>query len=162
MDFLRKAFEVLYDHFIVAVIVAVLLIVLAFLRRQVTSLINRVFGGIQVQGEWKTKITRGGGAEEEHEDAELHQLLNRVWGTTKSRPTASGRRIYHVKGWIGGEKLCLLYTQTGGLGYDHGAIILRIDSEGLMMTGYEVGTDLATVTKEISPFRYTWERVRDE
>jgi hypothetical protein len=87
--------------------------------------------------------------EKRHEDAELHQFLNWVWGEAKwnSNPAIS----YIVRGHIVGQQLSLIYRERNGL--DSGAILLDVKTKELM-EGFEVGHDPGTAAIYSNPYRW--------
>jgi hypothetical protein len=86
-----------------------------------------------------------------HENAELHQFLNWVWGEAIAQSDPTTR--YIVRGQIVGEKLSLVYRERNG--FDSGAILLDVKTKDLMQ-GFEVGRD--STTGAIYTNSYTWRR----
>lgn len=146
---MTSVFEMLVEHGVTIVIVALIMAALSLS----VSWISRMFAKIHVQGKWETTLNRDG-KDAKHEIVQLHQFLSRVWGQTKTKDAES--RVYQVSGRIVGDKLCMVYRQAKGDGFDCGAILLSIMPGGKMMEGYEVGINLAT--SGTYSYVYKWSR----
>lgn len=142
---------------LVSLIVAAIILAITSMWRGGRAFINRLFGFISVQGHWTTELTRSAGPQQ-HEQGELNQFFNRVWGKTWTWPKPPDGKVktYEVKGWIQGQRLILTYHQTDGPGFDSGACVLFINNDGENLIGFEVGPDTETETEEIKAFRYEW------
>ena len=149
---LYQAARELLVHYKIEFFVALILVVIAFLRKTLIDL-SGWFVAIRVHGVWDTTIQPDDGkAEEEaHETARLHQFFNKVWGRTECREHPE--KSFKVRGQIVGEKLSMVYRGTEG--FHCGAILLQIMNLKLMK-GYEVGRNRED--GEIFYKTYTWHR----
>lgn len=141
--------KMLVEHGVTIVIVALIMAALSLSA----SWISKMFSKIHVHGKWETTLNRDG-KDDKHEIVQLNQFLSRVWGQTKTKGVES--RVYQVSGRIIGDKLCMVYRQARGDGFDCGAILLSIMPGGKMMEGYEVGINLDT--SGTYSYVYKWSR----
>lgn len=152
---LYHAARELVVHYRIEFFVALILVLIGFLRRTLIDFSGR-FVAISVHGVWDTTIQPdddpdGKAEEQAHETARLHQFFNKVWGKTecKEHPEKS----FKVRGQIVGEKLSLVYRATEG--FHCGAILLQIMNMKLMK-GFEVGRHRES--GGIFHKTYTWHR----
>lgn len=147
--FVNQALSHVWEHIIIYVVSAILLLIIGFLRHSIMAVINLLFMPIRVQGYWTTELDRGEGYKP-HERVKLYQFFNRVWGKTK----VNDGTPYRLRGQICGSKLCMVYNYTGKAGFDTGAMLLNIPTKVSPMEGYEVGVDLNE--DEVYSFKYRW------
>jgi len=150
-EFLEKALRSAGEHFVVVVVAAILIILGTYIWHRGLGTLNRFLRAVPVSGRWTTEVDRGKGWQV-HEEAQLHQLSNRVWGSTTI--TSGKRKTYGVSGPISGQMLCLVYRTKDGAGFDAGAVVLEVNPEGNEMEGFEVGYD--KVAGSIAPRPYKW------
>lgn len=149
VEFLWAVWRVIYDHLLVNVAAAIVLLIVVFFWRRVASILSRLTH-VPVAGKWTTQIMRGTQMSD-HEIVVLHQFGSRVWGET--RETTGSNRTYRIHGRITGEKLCFVYKEVTGPRLDAGAIFLQIRHDGIM-EGYEVSYDFEK--KNVATRPYQW------
>jgi hypothetical protein len=155
------------EHFIVLAIIAIIIVVVHSIFKWLTQL-SAWFVPVRVYGRWYTFLEAAelAGTQDdprtpvilseiagikEHEEAELHQFLNWVWGETKKKNNPTVRFV--VRGKIVGEKLSLIFRKKNGA--SSGAILLHVKS-GILMRGFEVGSD--GETGELYSHHYEWHK----
>jgi hypothetical protein len=156
-----RVLEKVLDHLLEIILVGIIVSLLLVLWNKTRFLTNRLFGTISVEGKWDTTIDRQNEKKEsykEHEKAELHQFLNRVWGRTRTKKKPE--RVYRVRGRIFGDKLHMRYEEVTAKGFDKGGIVLKIIMEQEEMRGYEVGIDQNS--KQIAALKYKWIKKEEE
>lgn len=160
-SFFTRLLGELLEELSVLIATAIILILLAYFRRQLSNL-SAFFVPVKVHGNWTTILETPQGRKAEqvragdagqppaaaHEDVTLYQFFNRVWGNAVVQSGANP--VYKLRGQIIGEKLSLLFRKKGD--FDSGAIFLRIFPNG-RMEGYEVGF---TPDGEIYSDVYKW------
>jgi hypothetical protein len=148
--FFTKVVKEVAENYRVEFFTAIVLVLIAFFRRQVSNL-TAVFASVPVHGNWTTiletpqgkKADQVSGTEGDHgrqppatahEDVTLYQFFNKVWGN--SIVQSGSNPVYKLRGQLVGEKLSLLFRAQGD--FDSGAIFLEVLPGGRMV-GYEVG-----------------------
>lgn len=165
--FLNEVGRGVAEHLGVMLLIAIILILIAYFRKNLINLSSR-FVPVRVHGKWATTLseptveTSVGAAktpdnsesQKTHEYVMLHQFFNKVWGDAFVQNET--RDVYQVRGHLVGQKLSLLFRDKEG--FDSGAIFLNVTHKE-QMQGYEVGVDPAgNVYSRV----YTWRREVDK
>lgn len=149
-SFFTRLLGELLEELSVLIATAIVLILLAYFRKQLFNL-SAWFAQAKVHGSWTTTLETPQGEKAEHlpeataagsdrstidahEDVTLTQFFNTVWGTAVLQ--SGSYPVYKLRGQIVGEKLTLLFRKIGDI--DSGSICLKVMPEG-RMEGYEVG-----------------------
>jgi hypothetical protein len=151
MELLSEVWKALVEHLLIEVIAAAFIAIFTVFRYGLPGRLTTWLGLPLVSGKWRTILGPG---TTDHEDAELHQIIRRVWGKTKTR---AGEE-YSLSGRITGDRLCVDYYQTTNSGTDCGAILLTIGAGGRKMQGYEIGIDPST--NEVYSRAYEWNKAK--
>jgi len=142
----------LTKHYVVHVIAAVIVLVLAGMRHLIAIAVTSIFSMIKVYGSWETYLKQDGVDPTRHEHATLHQFIHKIWG----RAIAANGTRYQLRGSIVGDRIHLIYRATN-VGFDCGAIVLQIMANGREMKGYEVGIDIET--NQFYSREYEWKKI---
>lgn len=117
--------------------------------------------GYNVSGRWTAIYTKNG--VEHPEEATLHQVFHRVWGSVENRTVEKKAsleqpdlRSYAVRGTLSADVLVATYElKKRGRQLDCGAFTLVLDPEGEMYGCYSW---MDSVTKAPESGRYVWKR----
>jgi hypothetical protein len=138
--------RIIQEH-IELIIAAGIVAALTICWKLLASIATSIFSPVPIQGNWETRLDRGTGLEK-HEDATVHQFINRVWGPTTD---TDGTR-FRFRGAIVGDRVCWIFRARSPAN-DFGADFLKIMAGGKKMKGYEIGID----RDSDQPKTYTYE-----